>query len=85
MNYPCEMPGHVLLGGEHLFAEGTVNIFGAQVPNFDVVVSDLLGRAPEVAVRAGELLGLRRVAEALVNAPLVQVQFGLAASGNFAG
>ena len=80
MNYLCEMRGHVLLGGEHLFAEGAVDVLGAQVPDFDVVVSDLLGGAPEIAVRAGEPLGPRRVAEPLVDAPLVQVQFGLAAS-----
>ena len=35
---------------------------------------------PEITVGAGELLGLRRVAETLMNAPLVQVQLGLTVS-----
>ena len=46
MNYLCEMRGHVLLRGEHLLAERAVDIFCANVPDFDVVVSDLLGAAP---------------------------------------
>ena len=74
------MLGHVLLRGEHLLAEGAVDILDAQVADLDVVVPDLLGGAPEVAVGAGEGLGPRRVAEALVDATLVQGQFGFAAS-----
>ena len=77
------MRGHVLLGGEHLFAEWAVDVPGAQVADLDVVVPDLLGGAPEVAVGAGELLGPGRVVEALVDAPLVQVQLGFAARSKF--
>ena len=72
------MLGHVLLRGEHLLAEGAVDVLDAQVADLDVVVPDLLGGAPEVAVGAGEGLGPRRVAEALVDATLVQGQLGLA-------
>ena len=80
VNYLCEMRGHVLLGGEHLFAEGAVDVLDAQVADLDVVVPDLLGGAAEVAVGAGEGLGPRRVAEALVDATLVQGQLCFAAS-----
>ena len=77
------MLGHVLLRGEHLLAERAMDILDAQVANFDVVVPDLLGGAPEVAVGAGEGLGPRRVAEPLVDATLVQGQFCFAASRKY--